>query len=128
MSVADPRQLSSCAYKSLTEAIGPSAQAASTVHGTTTANGVFVSAGTGDAAVHAGDEKVSAQGDHFAVESLERADPEVALARQLGEGEIALIRPVEQRVERRGLKNRVVVRRRSHRAGTAQTRQMDGVQ
>src|SRR6476619_2576481 len=47
------------------------------------------------------------QDDHFAVEGVERAEPEVAVPQQLPDGQLAVVHTVEQRAHQAGLKYRV---------------------
>ena len=58
-------------------------------------------------AVDVGAEELAVEGDHLAVEPVQRAQPEVAVLGQLGEAEVAVEGAVEQRPDRRGLEEDV---------------------
>ena len=60
-----------------------------------------------DAAVEVGAVEAAVHRDHLSVEAVERAQSEVAVARELGEGQIALVGAVEQRGDRRCLEEHV---------------------
>ena len=60
-----------------------------------------------DTAIHRGAEKRSIHGDHLTVAGLECAEPEVAMFAQLTEGNLAVVRTIEQCVDRRGLEDDV---------------------
>jgi hypothetical protein len=47
------------------------------------------------------------QDDHLAVEPVERPHPEVAVLEQLADGEVAVVGPGHERVDRRGLEDLV---------------------
>ena len=59
-----------------------------------------------DGAVERGAEERPLEGDHLAVARVERAQPEVAVLPKLAEGDVAVVRAVEQRLDRRGLESR----------------------
>ena len=74
----------------------------------TTANGVRSSgADRVDRAVDVGAEELAVEGDHLAVEPVQRPQPEVAVLGQLGEAEVAVEGAVEQGADRRGLEEDV---------------------
>ena len=74
----------------------------------TTANGVRASGGDRvDRAVDVGAEELAVEGDHLAVEPVQRPQPEVAVLGQLGEAEVAVEGAVEQGADRRGLEEDV---------------------
>ena len=74
----------------------------------TTANGVRSPAPTSvDRAVDVGPVEAAVEGDHLAVEAVQRPEPEVAVLGQLGEGEVAVVGAVEQGADRRGLEEDV---------------------
>ena len=74
----------------------------------TTANGVFASGGDRvDRPVDVGAEELAVEGDHLAVEPVQRPQPEVAVLGQLGEAEVAVEGAVEQGADRRGLEEDV---------------------
>ena len=60
-----------------------------------------------DRAVDVSAEELAVEGDHLAVEPVQRPQPEVARRRQLGEAEVAVEGTVEQGADRRGLEEDV---------------------
>ena len=62
-----------------------------------------------DPALDVGSQELAVEGDHLAVEPVQRAQPEVAVRGQLGEAEVAVVGAVEQRPDRRGLEEHVVL-------------------
>ena len=57
--------------------------------------------------VDVGAEELAVEGDHLAVEPVQRAQAEVAVLGQLGEAEVAVVGAVEQGADRRGLEEDV---------------------
>ena len=57
--------------------------------------------------VDVGPVEAAVEGDHLAVEPVQRAEPEVAVLGQLGEAEVAVVGAVEQGADRRGLEEDV---------------------
>jgi hypothetical protein len=51
--------------------------------------------------------KAAVEGNHLAFEGVERAEAEVAVLSQLGEGDIAVVGALQQRADPRGLKQHV---------------------
>ncbi len=47
------------------------------------------------------------EGDHLAVEPVQRPQPKVAMLGQLSEGQVTVVRALEQRPDRRGLEEHV---------------------
>jgi hypothetical protein len=58
-----------------------------------------------EVAVGVGAQEAAVDRDHLTVEAVERPQPEVSVLGQLGKAEIAVEVTVEQRVQRRGLKD-----------------------
>ena len=61
----------------------------------------------GERSVDRGPVEAAVEGDHLAVEAVQRAEPEVAVLGELGEGEVAVVGAVEQGGDRRGLEEDV---------------------
>ena len=62
-----------------------------------------------DAPLDVGAEELAVEGDHLAVEAVDRPQAEVAVLGQLGEAEVALVGALQQRPDRRGLEQHVVL-------------------
>jgi hypothetical protein len=60
-----------------------------------------------DGPVDVGPVEASVERDHLPVEPVQRPQPEVAVLGQLGEGEVAVVGALEQRPDRRSLKEHV---------------------
>jgi hypothetical protein len=60
-----------------------------------------------DPALDVGPVEIAVEGDHLAVQPVQRAEAEVALLSQLGEAEVAVVGAVEQRPDRRRLEEDV---------------------
>jgi len=58
-------------------------------------------------AVDVSPEELAVEGDHLAVETVQRPQPEVAVLGQLGEAEVSVEGTIEQSTDRRGLKEDV---------------------
>jgi hypothetical protein len=58
---------------------------------------------TPDHAVGGHLEALAVEHDELAVERLDGAEPEVAVQKELGEGEVSVVRAPDERVDRRGL-------------------------
>jgi hypothetical protein len=53
---------------------------------------------------------------HLAVETIERAEAEVAVPQQFSDGDVAIVDAIEQRADRRRLVHRAAMPMREHRA------------
>jgi hypothetical protein len=60
-----------------------------------------------DRSLDVGAPEAAVEGDHLAVEGVQRPEAEVAVLGQLGEADVALIGAVQQSPDRRGLKEDV---------------------
>ena len=61
--------------------------------------------GRRDAPVRGGPMDDAIDGDQLTVERIERAQPQVAATRELGDRHVTLVGPVQQRLQRRGLEH-----------------------